>query len=75
MSVNDIKENKHYFILIIIYGVILGIIYSYWMYKSDISIWLSLLVLISFIVCGVLCAFLSTLYETKKRNKIKDKTE
>ncbi len=75
MSVNDIKENKHYFILIIIYSVILGIIYSFWMYKSDISIWLSLLVLALFIVCGVGCAFLSTLYEMKKKNKLKDKSE
>ncbi len=69
MSVNDIKENKHYFILIIIYGIILGIIYSYWMYKSDIALGFDILVLILFILCGVLCAFLSTLYEMKKKKQ------
>lgn len=69
MSTQDIKGNKHYFTLIIVYGVILGVIYSYWMIKEDLPMWASILVGILFILSGVGCAFLSTWYESKKKAK------
>ncbi|MCR5705298.1 MAG: hypothetical protein K6G48_00630 [Acholeplasmatales bacterium] len=69
MSTQDIKGNKHYFTLIIVYGIILGIIYSYWMIKEDLPMWASILVGVLFILGGVGCAFLSTAYESKKKAK------
>ena len=69
MNTQDIKQNKHYFIIIIVYGVILGIIYSYWMFKEDLDLWTCILVGILFVLCGVGCAFLSTLYVAKKNKK------
>ena len=69
MSTNDIKNNKHYFSLIIIYGIILGIVYGYWMYKKDLPLWADIIVFIAFIAAGIGCAFLSTIYEAKKNKK------
>lgn len=69
MNTQDIKQNKHYFILIIVYGVILGVIYSYWMFKEDLDLWACILVGVLFVLCGVGCAFLSTLYVAKKNKK------
>ena len=75
MSTQDIKGNKHYFTLIIVYGVILGVIYSYWMIKEDLPMWASILVGVLFILSGVGCAFLSTWYESKKKAKAESELE
>ncbi len=69
MSSEDIRNNRHYFILIIVYGCILSIIYSYWMAAEGLPVWSYILVALGFILAGVLCAFLSTIYESHKKQK------
>ena len=69
MSNGDIRNNRHYFILIIVYGCILGVIYSYWMAAEGLPVWSYILVGLGFVLAGILCAFLSTVYESHKRQK------
>lgn len=72
MNTKDIVNNKHYFTIIIVYGVILGIVYGYWMYREDLPIWSFILVGFGFLALAVLIAFIYVSVEARKANKQKD---
>ncbi len=69
MKKQDIKENGYYFRLIIIYAIILGIVYSFWMYKTGLPIWSYVLVGVLFLLGGIGLAFLYVQRKASKKAK------
>lgn len=66
MTKEAIKNNKHYFTLSIVYGIILGIVYGFWMYQEDMPIWAYVLVIAGFTLAGIAIAFIMTAVKAKK---------
>lgn len=69
LNKGDIIANGRYFRLIIIYGVILGIVYGYWMYKENLPIWSFILVCLGFVGLAVLFAFIYVEVVSRKSKK------
>lgn len=68
MTKQDIVSNKRSFIIIIAYGIVLGIIYSFWMYKKDLPMWSYILVGAAFIIGSIAWSFIYFNIKNKKNN-------
>lgn len=68
MTKQDIVNNKRYFAIIITYGIVLGVIYSFWMYKSDLPVWSYILVGAAFIIGSIVWSFIYFNIKNKKNN-------
>ena len=69
MNNQDIKNLSHYFTIIIVYGVILGIVYGYWMYREDLPIWSFILVGLGFVLVSVIVSLIYVELESRKEKK------
>ena len=68
MTKQDIVNNKRYFAIIITYGIVLGVIYSFWMYKSDLPVWSYILVGAAFVIGSIAWSFIYFNIKNKKNN-------
>lgn len=67
---DNIMQNKNHSCTILIYGIILGIIYGFWMYKVDLPIWSVILVGVGFVLVAFIIVLIVYLKSKKdKQNK------
>ena len=71
------EDNKHYLRLITIYTIILAVVYSFWMHKSDLPIWSVILVGVGFLLVGgfVVFLYLNHIKKSNTKEDISDKEE
>lgn len=72
ITINDIKNNKQFCILIPMYAIILSVVYDAWIYYTINWLWLEILLPIVLMSFGFLFTYLSTV---KKKKLLATKTD